>query len=538
MRLLDTFEMQRLRGIQQLGNVSLVYPSATHTRFDHSLGTRWLVQKIVRISKLPLTKNEERILCLAALLHDVAEPCLPHVLERRLDLLDFPAHEEVARNIFDGTYRQKAREKLDQRQSRPKPVFVADLLDNETADAICSIICRDAKDVPHPYLRELVNGPIDADTLDYLARDSYFCGLPYGAYDDRIFACYRIATVGGANHILFRKSNDAINAILSILNSRLVLRKAAYSHHTVLIADDMFFTSLQNAQADHVIDGYDIFLLRQDEILTKILNDRDPNSGGIKSSEKAGELAERIRNRQLFKRAYVLEWPEISKAQTKIERLQRDVSEFTEFKDAIARESDLELDDLLVTVPTKSGWKEDYKDIPLMEDTGDRVTLGTARPVELSLLKDKFEQLATAIVSAKSPEVPLRIRVNQACTRYFGTPGTYWPRLSVGDGYDVAARTHAKLQSVIELHNGASKVLQVLLRDGKPLTREDIAASLQISPSTVSYYLTQIMNELSASEVKALIVKRESKKKFWQVRPEILSAYARGVSSNETEQRL
>src|SRR5437762_10280329 len=71
--LIDTPEFQRLRGIKQLGTAYLVYPSAMHTRFEHSLGTSWMARRLVesirRTRSVPL--DEDRLIRIAALLHDI-----------------------------------------------------------------------------------------------------------------------------------------------------------------------------------------------------------------------------------------------------------------------------------------------------------------------------------------------------------------------------------------------------------------------------------------------------------------------------------
>src|SRR5580765_3362537 len=92
--LMDTPEFQRLRGIKQLGTAYLVYPSATHTRFEHSLGTSWmahrLVQSIRRTRSVSL--DEDRLIRIAALLHDIMHIPFGHTLEDERRVL--PRHDK------------------------------------------------------------------------------------------------------------------------------------------------------------------------------------------------------------------------------------------------------------------------------------------------------------------------------------------------------------------------------------------------------------------------------------------------------------
>src|SRR5688572_27855998 len=71
--IIDTPEFQRLRGIKQLGTASLVFPSATHTRFEHSLGTSWMAHRILQVVRRNRTvpQDEEQLIRVSALLHDI-----------------------------------------------------------------------------------------------------------------------------------------------------------------------------------------------------------------------------------------------------------------------------------------------------------------------------------------------------------------------------------------------------------------------------------------------------------------------------------
>src|SRR5207247_7140749 len=85
--LMDTPEFQRLRGIKQLGTAYLVFPSAVHTRFEHSLGTSWMAHRIlesVRRTQI-ISVDEETLIRVAALLHDITHIPFGHTLEDERD---------------------------------------------------------------------------------------------------------------------------------------------------------------------------------------------------------------------------------------------------------------------------------------------------------------------------------------------------------------------------------------------------------------------------------------------------------------------
>jgi len=95
---LDTAEVQRLRGIKQLGAAYLVYPGCTHTRFEHSLGTLATVRQIIdslRQKGYAVGREDEELIGVAALLHDVAHIPFGHTLEDELHI--FPRHDKMER---------------------------------------------------------------------------------------------------------------------------------------------------------------------------------------------------------------------------------------------------------------------------------------------------------------------------------------------------------------------------------------------------------------------------------------------------------
>src|SRR4051812_18995285 len=95
--IMDTPEFQRLRGIKQLGTVYLVFPSAVHTRFEHSLGTSWMAHRILESirrsqSESAITADEEQLIRVSALLHDITHIPFGHTLEDERRVL--PRHDK------------------------------------------------------------------------------------------------------------------------------------------------------------------------------------------------------------------------------------------------------------------------------------------------------------------------------------------------------------------------------------------------------------------------------------------------------------
>jgi len=159
---------QRLRRIKQVGFTSYVYHGAEHSRFGHALGTYHLARQLSdRFLQDEKDVGEE--FCLAALLHDIGHHPFSHAFESVLvDKLDtIYAHENYTKAIIENTVIGDYIEKFK--------------LDTET---VVSLIDGHYLEKPElAYLNNLISSELDVDRLDYLPRDAYYCGVPYGKLD-------------------------------------------------------------------------------------------------------------------------------------------------------------------------------------------------------------------------------------------------------------------------------------------------------------------------------------------------------------------
>ncbi|REJ84014.1 MAG: HD domain-containing protein [Acidobacteria bacterium] len=172
--LISSRPMQRLRLVRQLGLSHLVFPGAEHSRFAHALGTMHLAGRLYDAlatqaeSPLPPTGGKaRRNVRIAALLHDIGHAPFSHTAE---DLFDEPIdHEEMTRRLLDLPEMQRI---FERHQHDPAPVLA--ILDGSA-------------DGPDRILSQIVSGELDVDKMDYLLRDSLFCGVRYGQFDlDRL----------------------------------------------------------------------------------------------------------------------------------------------------------------------------------------------------------------------------------------------------------------------------------------------------------------------------------------------------------------
>ncbi len=212
LKLIDSLYLQRLRYIKQLGVAYLVFPSAHHTRFEHSLGVMELAKRMCK----SLGIRDERILqivSLAALLHDVGHPPFSHTTEV---LLGDRGHEDIGyRMVLEGQ--------------------VGDLLKREgfsedDIGLVARLAFKACKDGEEKFLSSIITGEFGADRLDYLRRDAYFCGTSYGFFDyERLLT--NVALVDGRKVV----NTSALRALESFVLGRYFMYSQVYFHKVVRI---------------------------------------------------------------------------------------------------------------------------------------------------------------------------------------------------------------------------------------------------------------------------------------------------------------
>ena len=175
--LIGSRPVQRLRWIHQLGFTFLVYPGAEHSRFSHVLGAMHLAGRVFdallvkRPDLLPEAEKPlaRRLVRAAALLHDIGHAPFSHSAEDRFEGgID---HEEMTRRLLATP---EIRELFERHGEGLALADVGGLLAGEVAPQ-------------RRFLTQMISGELDVDKMDYLLRDSLFCGVRYGVYDlDRL----------------------------------------------------------------------------------------------------------------------------------------------------------------------------------------------------------------------------------------------------------------------------------------------------------------------------------------------------------------
>lgn len=224
--LIDTPEFRRLAHVGQLGLVNLVYPGASHSRFEHSLGVYRLALLFLRQLASDerfvetVSPQDAELFLVAALLHDLGHWPFCHPIED-MNLLSVPRHELFANSfLLEGEVADVLREEWN-----INPRDVVALLSDEPRDASWKI------------LSSLLSGPIDIDKMDYLARDSLHAGVPYGRNFDqnRLIGSLCLNEVGDGLAI----TEKGKTAAEMLVFSRYVMFSEVYWHHGVRAATAM-----------------------------------------------------------------------------------------------------------------------------------------------------------------------------------------------------------------------------------------------------------------------------------------------------------
>jgi hypothetical protein len=219
---IDSPAFQRLRRIRQLAGAHLVYPSAQHSRFEHSLGAMHiagLAGESLLVKGYIDHAETVQDLRLAALLHDIGHGPFSHLFEEVLEYRRSTTHEEMGKRII--------------MQSE-----IADVLDRHghSADLICRLSFGQSK---INFMNEIISGGLSADIMDYLPRDGLFTGAEYAKVDyHRLLSSLEVSK----NRLALNRS--ALNSLESMLISRYEMFKAVYFHKTVRAAEVMLLRSM------------------------------------------------------------------------------------------------------------------------------------------------------------------------------------------------------------------------------------------------------------------------------------------------------
>ena len=337
----DTPAVQRLRYVRQLGHAFLVYPGATHSRFEHALGAYHLARRA--LSQLEdagdarLAPGDRTTLTLAALLHDIGHYPFSHALEEA----GLPRHEAVAERHLAGG---ELAERLGEMGVPPAQLLA---------------LIRGGGRAP---LAGLVAGSLDVDKLDYLSRDAWMCGVPYGVIDvDRLLMSLTVAP-GPDGRPTLALHEKGLAALESLLFAKYQMYRNVYWHHAVRSATSMFKRLVRCAIAAGRLRPEAVAVATDDGLIHELLG------------EDSTGLARGLRERRLAKRAVDLPATELPAETPAWPGVDPDLLERVE--DRLARDVGLAPGELFLDFPAKPDMLA--LDLPLVKRDGTVIQLAGA----------------------------------------------------------------------------------------------------------------------------------------------------------------
>jgi HD superfamily phosphohydrolase len=385
--LVDTEVFQRLRYIRQLGLAYLVYPGATHSRFEHALGAYHLAAKTLAMlcsSGAAISEEEQTIVRAAALLHDVGHYPFSHALEEIGQL----HHEDVARPLITtGVVAEILRGSIG--EDAPERVFA---------------LIRGTSSSP---LQGLISGSLDLDKIEYLKRDAFMCGVPYGEIDvERLTNSMLLLDDPVSKRKVIGIREKGLSALESLLFAKYQMYRNVYWHHGVRSATAMYKRMVEDALRSRAIDP-ELLPSFTDEGLLHRLELSSPSP-----------LLDALRTRRLYKRA--LEWPASQLDDGFGEWISTDRERTRAAEDALAGELGLEKNEVLLDYPVKTQMLG--LDIPVLRRSGDVEWLtdqGWPGTINLPSLSDQLYLSARwlRVFVARRMEIPPAI-VHQIVDRF------------------------------------------------------------------------------------------------------------------------
>jgi deoxynucleoside triphosphate triphosphohydrolase SAMHD1 len=220
--IINTPEIQRLRELKQLGATYFVFPSATHSRFAHSLGVSHLAGAMMESlqknqPELEINERDIEITRIAGLIHDIAHGPFSHLYDEYVRHYDEDEHEVRGGKLF-----VKMIEKYNIPLNGDEVKKIIDMVDPKDGLEMC-------------WQYQIVANKmcqVDVDKLDYIRRDCYHLGIKISDTFSRLVSKVRVVTNASGHHILAWPKKLQFN-IFNLFATRYRLHKQVYNHHAV-----------------------------------------------------------------------------------------------------------------------------------------------------------------------------------------------------------------------------------------------------------------------------------------------------------------
>ena len=374
--IVDSNVFRRLLNIKQLSHAFVVYPSAIHTRFEHSLGALHVADRMCQ--QFEFNRDRRELVRLSMLLHDIGHGPFSHLFESVLNRVNQEKfdHEDISCWIID-----------------EDPV-ISSLVGNKKK-SIINILQKNDKDKNwessgNSLNSDIVSSGLDADKLDYLRRDSYHIGVAYGQFDlERIINTLR-ETPHKTRICLDAKGKDSVE---NYRLGRYLMHAQVYEHHARIVADQMFLKALYLAvDKENILDKKALRTSKKSSHRRFLdyylgLDDRNVYDQILeKRGSDAAKILQAIKNRKLLKRAcdYHLGPMVDAEVAEKIEKM-----ETHEIEKQIADDNGMDQNDIIVHLSKITVKLYDKRDI-LVLWRGRPTDLNDLSPIKSDSVVERF----------------------------------------------------------------------------------------------------------------------------------------------------
>jgi HD superfamily phosphohydrolase len=391
--IIDSYPMQRLHRLRQLAGAEYVYPGANHTRFEHSLGSMYLAERLTANSTLSqhLSEEECQLIRLAAVLHDVGHGPFSHVFEHLLEKFLNKNHEELTGWII--------------RHSEVHDILEKSGFDSDTVAALATGSLNLKGKV---FLDQIIQSSIDVDKLDFILRDTFHTGAKYGNVD--VFRLIHMLDVMEGNLAV---DVGALSALESFMLARIESFKSIYFHRVSRAAQIMLASAMEKAKEELGLISFtspEDFLSLNDYTVWTML----------KLCEKSRKIMENLERRKLLKCAYDQTFHVKDKT---VSTLFSAEEIRNEMRDKIAEMADVDPQLVVIDVPTLPSVPYHHSalmepmEIPMFQRARD----GDKIPQRLSEISRIYEALKGFInVVRVYTEEPYRMKVGEGAVKMLG----------------------------------------------------------------------------------------------------------------------
>lgn len=374
MDLIASPDFQKLSGIRQLGPTYLLYPGAVHTRLNHSVGVYAIARKMLltlihrRLSdavQLPFTLHGIKSFLAAALLHDIGHFPYTHSLKD----LPLTSHETLAAEIILG---RKQISRLLSQTIGADPEMTAAIID----DTIPS------SDPETAIYRSLLSGTLDPDKLDYLNRDAFFCGVPYGLQD----VDYILTKIALTETNRMGIEEHGLSSIEHLLFSKYLMYRNVYWHTTVRSATAMIRKALYLGLREHRMMPEDLYGLDDEGFFHM--------TGAI--DYEPFETIQLVRRNQLFKAILNIPYDPLNPRHTELRESEKRSLAEEELRSLINRDSNAGLTpcQVIIDIPEPISLESD---VPVITAENGTISFIEAGPVFTAPVIEGFVKALTRI---------------------------------------------------------------------------------------------------------------------------------------------